>query len=79
MDVRSLLSGYDQKKISVAVLGGHSALDVCHGAKQNGFQTLAVVQKGRSRTYDHHYRTRVELGCVDECFEVNAFQEVLEQ
>jgi 5-formaminoimidazole-4-carboxamide-1-(beta)-D-ribofuranosyl 5'-monophosphate synthetase len=78
MDIRSLLSGYDLKNISVAVLGGHSALDVCHGAKANGFKTLAIVQKGRSKTYDTYFKTRGERGCVDETFEVNAFQEVLE-
>ncbi len=79
MNISSLLTGYDLKKISVAVLGGHSALDVCHGGRQNRFKTLAVVQKGRSKTYTKYYKSRGDLGCVDETLEVNAFQDVLEK
>ncbi len=77
MDSRSLLAGYDLKKMSVAVLGGHSALDVCHGARQNGFKTLAVVQKGRSKTYTKYYKSNGDRGCIDETLEVDAFQDVL--
>ncbi len=79
MNANQLLAGYDLKKISVAVLGGHSALDVAHGAKQNGFKTLAVVQKGRSQTYTKYFRTNGERGCIDETLEVAKFQDVLEE
>ena len=35
-------------------MGGHSALDVCRGAKKNGFRTVAVSIKGREQTYLKH-------------------------
>jgi 5-formaminoimidazole-4-carboxamide-1-(beta)-D-ribofuranosyl 5'-monophosphate synthetase len=77
MDGAALIKGYDQKKITIGVLGGHSALDVCHGAKKHGFSTVAVARKGRERTYSVHLKTRDERGCVDETIVVKEFQDVL--
>src|SRR5689334_5684614 len=79
MDAASLLKGYDLKKITVGVLGGHSALDVCHGAKKHGFATVAVVRKIRSRAYAKYFKTRDGRGCVDEVIEVTNFQDVLKK
>ena len=84
MDVSSILKGYDQKNLTVGVLGGHSALDVCHGAKKNGFKTVCVARKGREKTYAEYYKTR-ELGnlgtrgCVDEVIVKEKFSDVLEK
>lgn len=58
MNAKTLLEGYDLKNISVGVLGGHSALDVAHGAKKFGFRTVCVAQKGRERTYTEYFRAR---------------------
>ncbi len=79
MDISSLLKGYDQSKLTVGVLGGHSALDVCHGAKQFGFSTLAVARKGREKTYTTYLKTRENRGCVDETIVVDQFQDVLHE
>lgn len=57
MDVSVLLKGLDPKHITVGVLGGHSALDVCHGAKKHGFKTVCVARKGREKTYTQYFRT----------------------
>lgn len=78
MDILSILKGYDLKNLTVGVLGGHSALDVCHGAKKAGFRTVAVARKGREKTYAQYYKTREDRGCVDEVITVNAFQDVLD-
>ena len=51
MDIDAILKGYDLNKITIGVLGGHSALDVCAGAKKLGFRTLVVAEKNRSQTY----------------------------
>ena len=56
--IRKTLKGYDVKNISIGVLGGHSALDVCAGAKKLGFRTVAVCQKGRERTYAKYFKSR---------------------
>lgn len=86
MDAASLLSGYNLKNLTVGVLGGHSALDVCAGAKKHGLKTVAVAKKGREKTYQY-YRARKgygpngkkEIGCVDELIMLDEFQGVLEK
>jgi len=79
MDSSTLLDGYDKKQLAVGALGGHSALDVCHGAKQYGLTTVVVARKGREKTYANYYRTRGEKGCVDETIVVDAFSDVLKE
>ncbi len=79
MDVSQLLKSYDLKKLTIGVLGGHSALDVCHGAKHHGFKTVAVVRKVRAKTYAQYYKTRGDRGCVDEVIEVTNFQDILKK
>src|SRR5258708_28911301 len=64
-------------KTTIATLGSHSALDVSRGAKDEGFKTLVIAQKGREKTYDHYYKTNKNLGCVDECLVLEKFEQVL--
>lgn len=75
-DIRAVLKDYDPKNIRIASLGGHSALDVCRGAKLEGFETVVVAQKGRSKTYDTYYKTRGDKGCVDHVIEVESFADI---
>ena len=77
--IKKVLSGYDKKKITIGVLGGHSALDVCHGAKKLGFRTVAVCQKGRELTYSKYFKSRVgnnRKGIVDEVIIVEKFSDI---
>jgi 5-formaminoimidazole-4-carboxamide-1-(beta)-D-ribofuranosyl 5'-monophosphate synthetase len=75
--IQRLVESYDSEKISIGVLGGHSALDVCRGAKKHGFRTLAVCQKGRERTYTKYYKTRADgRGCVDTTIVLDKFKEI---
>jgi len=68
------------KKHTISTLGSHSALDVCEGAKQEGYKTLVVCQKGRDATYSRHYRTRErmgkEIGVVDQVMMLERFREI---
>ncbi len=66
-----------KKSYTIAVLGSHSALDVCRGAKDEGFKTLAIVEKGRDKTYDLYFKTSGRLGCVDEVLYVEKFKDIL--
>ncbi|MEK7217984.1 MAG: DUF1297 domain-containing protein [Patescibacteria group bacterium] len=87
MNTKDLLSGYDLQNLAIGVLGGHSALDVCHGARQWGFRTLCVARKGRERTYTEYFRTKelgprtsdegISKGCIDEVILVEKFADVL--
>lgn len=67
------------KQYTIAVLGSHSALDVCRGAKDMGFKTLVIVQKGRDKTYGKYYKSNGNLGCVDEVIELENFKDILSE
>jgi 5-formaminoimidazole-4-carboxamide-1-(beta)-D-ribofuranosyl 5'-monophosphate synthetase len=62
--------------LRIGSLGGHSALDVCRGAKQEGFETVVVAQKGRDKTYSKHYKSRGGRGCVDHVVLVDKFSDI---
>jgi len=55
--IKKAIAKYDQKKIRIGVLGSHSALEIASGAKQEGFETVVVCQKGRDKTYTRYYKT----------------------
>jgi 5-formaminoimidazole-4-carboxamide-1-(beta)-D-ribofuranosyl 5'-monophosphate synthetase len=53
--IKEVTRGYDQRNIRIGVLGSHSALEIASGAKQEGFETVVVCQKGRDKTYTRYY------------------------
>ncbi|MCC7018317.1 MAG: DUF1297 domain-containing protein [Ardenticatenales bacterium] len=75
-DAVARLSG---DKLTIATLGSHSALEICRGAKLQGFGTLVVVENGRHRTYAEHFATDAATGrgCVDATILVDRFASVL--
>lgn len=77
MIINKLLKNYDLSNLTIAVIGSHSALDVCRGAKDLGFNTLVIAQPGRELTYHTYYRTEGARGCVDKCIIVNKFDDIL--
>lgn len=88
MDITNILNDYDKENITIAVLGSHSALDVCRGAKDLGFKTLVITQKGRGTPYSKYYKTQrgpstssglASLGCVDEVLELENFKDILKE
>lgn len=66
------------KNYTIAALGSHCALDVCRGAKDLGFNTLVVVQKGRDKTYADYFFSKGNLGCVDKVLYVDEFKDLLD-
>jgi 5-formaminoimidazole-4-carboxamide-1-(beta)-D-ribofuranosyl 5'-monophosphate synthetase len=54
--IKKTIASYDQEKICIGVLGSHSALEVASGAKQEGFETVVICQKGRDKTYTKYYQ-----------------------
>ena len=75
------LDQYSKKQIKIGVLASHSALDVCDGAVDEGFRTVAVAQEGRDRTYAHYFKAyrdphgKVIRGLVDDVIMVKRFKE----
>ncbi len=65
---REVAKRYDLSKISIATIASHSALDVFDGAKDEGFYTIAVCQKGREKTYTKYFSTVVDETLVLEKF-----------
>ncbi|MEM3382620.1 MAG: formate--phosphoribosylaminoimidazolecarboxamide ligase family protein [Nitrososphaerales archaeon] len=51
-----IVSEYNKNRVRIGVLGSHSALEIAYGAKQEGFETVVVCQKGREKTYTRYYR-----------------------
>ena len=54
--IQEIVASYDPKEVKIGVLGSHSALEMGHGAKQEGFEVVVVCQKGREKTYTKHYK-----------------------
>ena len=78
--ISQILESYDKSNITIGALGGHSALDVCRGAKKLGFRTVVVCQKGRELTYAKYYKTRDDgKGIVDEIIIVNKFKDIVKK
>lgn len=85
--ISELLKQYNANSpsdITIGVLGGHSALDVCAGAKKFGFKTLAVCKKGRDQTYQKYFKTRpainragTNLGCIDNVISLDSFGDIV--
>lgn len=77
IDIPSVLQKYNLSNLSIGVLGGHSALEVCEGAKKLGFKTVVVAQKGREKTYAKYYKTRDGRGCVDHLMVLDKFADIV--
>lgn len=81
--VVEVLEKYDPSEIRVATVGSHSALDVCDGAAEEGFRTIAVCEAKREAPYARYFRAvrdpegRLVRGMVDEALVLPKFQDVL--
>lgn len=83
--VVQVLEAYDQSKIQIAAIGSHSALDVCDGAAEEGFRTIAVCEAKREAPYARYFRAfrdpagRLQRGMVDETIVLPKFRDVLSE
>jgi len=72
--IRNIIAEYDPRNVKIGVLGSHSALEIAHGAKQEGFETVVICQKGREKTYTRHYRN-----LFDHIMLLDSFAELAEE
>ncbi|AEC51857.1 5-formaminoimidazole-4-carboxamide-1-(beta)-D-ribofuranosyl 5'-monophosphate synthetase-like protein [Pyrococcus sp. NA2] len=82
-EILSVLERYDKEKITVGVIGSHSALDIADGAKEEGLPTLVVAQRGRHRTYEKYFKLRktkdgLTKGFIDEVIVLDKFAQIIE-
>jgi 5-formaminoimidazole-4-carboxamide-1-(beta)-D-ribofuranosyl 5'-monophosphate synthetase len=54
--IKEIVKNYNAKEVRIGVLGSHSALEIASGAKQEGYETVVVCQKGRDKTYTKYYK-----------------------
>jgi len=82
-EILRTLGQYSLSNLSIGVLGSHSALEVCRGAKDEGFRTVVVCQRGREKTYEKYFRSRRrfgrEVGIVDEVIVLDKFSDMVSQ
>ncbi len=82
-DIASIIEDYDRLKLRVGMTASHSALDICDGAIEEGFPTVAYCQKGREKTYSDYFKTqrttsgRVRRGMVDKSIVMDSFNDVM--
>ena len=67
------LSDYDQEDLTIATICSHSALQIFHGARQEGFKTLGITKEDRKEMY-----ASFPLGRPDEFLVVENFHQMLE-
>ncbi|VFJ12584.1 formate--phosphoribosylaminoimidazolecarboxamide ligase family protein [Candidatus Nitrosocosmicus franklandus] len=65
MSIYNILDNYDFKNITIGVLGSHSALEILDGAKEEGFRTLCICQKGRELPYQKFKRLSDDILILD--------------
>ncbi|MEW6329125.1 MAG: formate--phosphoribosylaminoimidazolecarboxamide ligase [Candidatus Micrarchaeota archaeon] len=70
-EINAMLKKYDHKKIALATLCSHSSLQIFHGAKQEGFRTIGIVERENRGTYD-----AFPLARPDEYIELEKFSEL---
>lgn len=72
-EIHRILSGYDKSKITIATICSHSALQIFHAAKKEGFKTIGICKRNRRALYDSFPEAK-----PDEYILVNDFSQVLE-
>lgn len=63
-----------KKNLTIATLGGHSALEIFSGAKKQGFKTLALLVKGRDKTYSKYFKN-----LCDEMLYLSSFNDLTQK
>ncbi|AEH25273.1 formate--phosphoribosylaminoimidazolecarboxamide ligase family protein [Pyrococcus yayanosii] len=82
-EILAVLEKYDAKRITIGVIGSHSALDIADGAKEEGLPTLVVAQRGRHRTYAYYFKLRrtrdgLTKGFIDEVIVLDKFAQIID-
>ena len=83
-DIAKIVEEYDRLKLRIGMTASHSALDICDGAIEEGFPTVAYCKEGRHKTYANYFKThrtnsgRVKRGMVDKTIIMPSFNDVMQ-
>lgn len=84
-EIIRVLDGYRPDGIRIGMIASHSALDICDGAVEERFFTVAVCEKGRDEPYSRYFKSfrdgkgRVTRGMVDQTLILDSFGDVLKE
>ncbi len=82
-EIKDVLDGYELDEAIIGVLGSHSSLDVCDGAKEEGFKTLVIAERGREEPYTKYFVQRevngLRKGVVDENVVMEKFSDMMNE
>lgn len=73
-EIQETLEGYNKEEITLGILCSHSALQLTHGARLEGFRTIGICPEERKRAYSAFPRAK-----PDEFLTVEKFNEILEE
>lgn len=82
-EIFRVLDGYRKDDIRIGMIASHSALDICDGAVEEGFFTVAVCERGRDEPYSLYFKSfrdkqgRVTRGMVDQTLILNRFADAM--
>ena len=82
-NIAAIVEEYDRLKLRIGMTASHSALDICDGAIEEGFPTVAYCKEGRHKTYANYFKTqrsssgRVTRGMVDKAIVLDSFNDVM--
>ncbi len=82
-EIAEIVEDYERLKLRIGMTASHSALDICDGAIEEGFPTVAYCQNGRHKTYAEYFKTkrtssgRVKRGMVDKAIVMDSFNDVM--
>jgi len=82
-EIHDIVSDYDTLKLRIGMTASHSALDICDGAIEEGFPTVAYCKQGRHQTYANYFKThrsssgRVVRGMVDKAIVMDDFNDIM--
>ena len=71
-DILDILDKYDKSDFTIATLGSHTSLHILQGAKEEGFRTAIVCEKGREIPYQR-------FGVADEYIIVDKFKDIVNE
>ena len=71
-EIESILSTYDQQKLTVATICSHSALQIFHGARMEGFRVLGICTSSKKPLYEAFALSKPDVFLI-----VEKFQDIL--
>ncbi|KGK97825.1 5-formaminoimidazole-4-carboxamide-1-(beta)-D-ribofuranosyl 5'-monophosphate synthetase [Methanococcoides methylutens] len=82
-EIIEIAESYYTDNIKIGAVASHSGLDVYDGAIEEGFETFAICQAGREKTYTEYFKSKrdadnnVVRGIVDDYAVYDRFDEIL--